>query len=78
MSEDIRHQLGEAIRTLRTQKGWSQEQFAEVTGLHRTYVSAIERGTRNVSLDNIARVSAALRMPVSELFAAAEKSETED
>lgn len=48
------------VRRLRKAKGLSQEGFAEVCGLHRTYVGAIERAERNVSLDNIERIALAL------------------
>jgi transcriptional regulator with XRE-family HTH domain len=46
----------------------SQEKLAELTGLHRTYVGSVERGERNISIDNIERFSLALRVPVSELL----------
>lgn len=52
--------LGENIRTLRLKKGLTQEQLAEKCGLHRTYIGAIERGDRNVSLKNIIIISNAL------------------
>lgn len=47
---DIRQQLGKNIRRLRKEKGWSQEQFADEAGVHRTYVSDIERGARNPTI----------------------------
>jgi transcriptional regulator with XRE-family HTH domain len=50
----------------------TQEDFAELAGLHRTYISDIERGTRNVSLINIERVAVALSLKISELFQLAE------
>ncbi len=54
---DIREQVGCNVRRLRESKGWSQEELAFETGLHRTYISGIERGVRNptvVVLDRIA------------------------
>jgi transcriptional regulator with XRE-family HTH domain len=46
----------------------SQEDLAEVAGLHRNYVGGIERGERNVGLDNIHKLARALRVDVAELF----------
>jgi transcriptional regulator with XRE-family HTH domain len=48
--------------------GLSQEQLAERAGLHRTYVSSVERGQRNVGLDNILDLAAALEVPAARLF----------
>ena len=56
------------VRALRLAKGLSQEQLAERAGLHRTYVSSLERGQRNVGLDNILDLAAALDVPAAELF----------
>ncbi len=53
--------------------GLTQEEFAERAGIHRTYLSDIERGTRNVSLINIERVAQGLSMKISELFQAVER-----
>ncbi len=47
---DIRKQVGSNLRRLRREKGWSQEDMAFESGLHRTYVSGIERGVRNSTL----------------------------
>ena len=44
---DIRQRLGDNVRKLRQDKGWSQEDYADRAGIHRTYVSDIERGARN-------------------------------
>jgi len=55
---DIRELVGLNIRRLRKEKGWSQEDLAFEIGLHRTYISGVERGIRNptvVILDKIAR-----------------------
>lgn len=56
------------VRKYRTSLGLSQEQFAEKCGLHRTYISSIERFQRNVSLENIQRISTALGVEVYKLF----------
>ncbi|HET7486537.1 MAG TPA: helix-turn-helix transcriptional regulator [Acidimicrobiales bacterium] len=60
--------FGQRVRVLRQDRGLSQEQLAERSGLHRTYVSSLERGQRNVGLDNILRLAAALEVPAAELF----------
>lgn len=62
MSKDPRKTFGERIRNLRKQVGWSQEELAATCGLHRTYVGAVERGERNVSLLNIVALARALRV----------------
>ena len=64
--------LGVAIRQRRTELGYSQEAFAEIVGVHRTYQGAVERGERNVSIDNLIRISMACKMTLSELIAKAE------
>jgi len=53
-------QLGHYLRSVREQKGWSQEQFAFQVGLHRTYVGAVERGEYNVTLLTLRRITQAL------------------
>lgn len=65
---DIRIRFGRRLRALRTERGFSQESFADAAGLDRTYIGGIERGTRNVSLINIERIAKALRVPLAELF----------
>lgn len=57
------------VRRLRTEGGFSQESFADACGLHRTYIGSIERGERNVSLDNIERIASALGVSIAALFA---------
>ncbi|MEM1174024.1 MAG: helix-turn-helix transcriptional regulator [Pseudomonadota bacterium] len=52
----------------RHDRGWSQEDLAEKAGLHRTYIGAIERKERNVSIDNIERIARAFRVPVGVLL----------
>jgi len=47
---DIRQRLAKNLRRLRTDKGWSQEDYADRAGIHRTYVSDIERGARNPTI----------------------------
>ena len=61
-------EFGERLRAVRQTRGISQEKLAELAGLHRTYVSSIERGERNVSLVNIERLAAALGVAMAELM----------
>jgi transcriptional regulator with XRE-family HTH domain len=64
-------QLGEIIRAKRKVLGYSQESFAPVCGVHRTYIGAIERGERNVALENLIKIASALDLKLSELLAEA-------
>lgn len=57
---NARQLLAHNIRSLRLAKGLSQEMLAELSGLHRTYVGSVERGERNISIDNIERLAIAL------------------
>lgn len=65
---DIRKQVGRNVRRLREEKGWSQEQLAHEAGLHRTYISGIERGVRNPTVVIIARVAKQLGVVPSSLL----------
>jgi len=56
------------LRTLRLAKGWSQEYLALETGLDRTFISHVERGARNISLDNIDKLAVALSVPAYRLL----------
>lgn len=54
------HRLGEAVRSARTDAKLSQEQLAELAGVHRTYVGAVERGERNISVGSMYALADAL------------------
>ena len=69
----IQKKFGKSIKLLRTNKGISQEELAELAGLHRTYISDVERGERNISLVNIWRISEGLGILPSEIFKQLEK-----
>ena len=72
-SERIIQVLGAVIRERRVALRMSQEDFAEHVGLHRTYIGAIERGERNLSLRNLLRVAFGLGLRTSELLAVTER-----
>ena len=68
MAEDIKSKLGRKIRETRVKEGYSQEELASRCGLHRTYISDIERGERNVSVENIEKIAKALKTEPDELL----------
>ncbi|NEQ50016.1 MAG: helix-turn-helix transcriptional regulator [Leptolyngbya sp. SIO3F4] len=65
---DIKQRFGKAVRRRRRELDISQEELAERAGLHRTYISNIERGELNPSLENVERISTALQLAMSKLF----------
>lgn len=65
---DIRHRLGSNLRRLRDERGWSQEAFAHEAGLHRTYVSDIERGARNPTILVVEKLAKALGVTAGALL----------
>jgi transcriptional regulator with XRE-family HTH domain len=60
--------LGKRVHDLRAAKEWSQEEFAHVSGLHRTYIGQIERGEKNISFENLSKISIVLGISLSELL----------
>lgn len=64
---DIRRRLGLNVQRLRREKGWSQEELGEQAGLHRTYVSSVERGVRNPTVTIVEKLAMALGVTASEL-----------
>ena len=71
---DIRERFGFAVKTRREELNLTQEDLADKASIHRTYLSDVERGSRNLSLINIERLAAALSLPMSELFRLVERS----
>ena len=65
---DIKTKLWSRIRELRKEKNISQEQLASLAKLHRTYLSSVERGLKNVSVENIEKIALALEVEVRDLF----------
>jgi transcriptional regulator with XRE-family HTH domain len=68
VENNIKKIFGARVRALRSEKGWSQEDFAFECGLHRTYIGAVERGERNVSLENIKKIADTFKIDIAELF----------
>lgn len=67
-SKSLRQILANNMKALRTQENISQEDFAALCDLHRTYISDIERCNRNISIDNIEKIAAAFHITASELL----------
>ncbi|QEL17657.1 helix-turn-helix domain-containing protein [Limnoglobus roseus] len=65
---DIRERFGFAVKARREELGLTQEDLAAAARIHRTYLSDVERGTRNLSLVNVERLAAALDLSLAALF----------
>ena len=65
--------LGEAISERRLHINMTQQELADLSGVHRTYISDIERGTRNVTVTTANKISSALDIATSKLFVIADK-----
>lgn len=63
--------VGSKIRTLRKAKGWRQEELAEHSGLHSTYIGQLERGERNATIESYLKVAGAFNISAAELFTSA-------
>lgn len=68
MKKELALRFGVTVRKLRTQQGLSQEQLAEKANLHRTYIGMIERGEKNITLENIEKIAKALGITLAELM----------
>lgn len=68
MKQDILIRLGLRIRKLRKEAKISQEALGQISGLHRTYIGAIERGERNPSVLSLQKIATALKVTVGALF----------
>ncbi len=64
---DIRRQVGQNVKRIRKERDWSQEELAFESGLHRTYISGIERGARNPTILILARLAETMRVTIDEL-----------
>lgn len=67
-NKNARAKFAHNLRTQRTAKGLSQEQLADLAGLHRTYIGSVERLERNISIDNMERLAVALKIDLKELL----------
>ena len=67
-TNNILKRFAQNVKTLRLKKRWSQEELARRADLHRTYIGAIERHERNVSLLNVERIARALKVSVKDLL----------
>jgi transcriptional regulator with XRE-family HTH domain len=65
---DILSRFGLRLKELRHERGLTQEQFAELCGLHKNYIGMVERGERNPSLKNIEVIANAFDIPISKLM----------
>ena len=65
---DIRRQVGRNVRKYREEKGWSQEELAFECGLHRTYISGIERGVRNPTVKTLEKIAQTLKVAPPDLL----------
>lgn len=63
----LRKIVASQLKKIRQERGLSQEALADIAGLHRTYVGSVERGERNISIDNIERLVTALNCTAADL-----------
>ena len=70
----VQRAFGDRVRMLRHRLGVSQDEFALRSGLHRTYIGAVERGECNISLVNVVRIAETLEVPPSALLEIVDRS----
>lgn len=66
--EDIKLAFGKRVKELRLQKGISQEKLANIAGVDRTYMTQVENGKRNISIENVRKICIALNVSISDFF----------
>lgn len=67
-NSNILKNFGQRIKLLRNKAALSQEELANISGLHRTYIGMIERGEKNITLKNIEKIAISLKVDISELL----------
>jgi transcriptional regulator with XRE-family HTH domain len=73
---ELTQRVGQVIRELRLERNYSQEEFADVCGVHRTYVGFVERGERTMLIETASVLAEGLGVSLSQLFAEVEKRST--
>lgn len=71
-NRDLNLNVGKNLRRLRNRLGVSQDEFADLAGLHRTYIGAVERGERNITLSTLQRLATALKTEPEDLLGEAD------
>jgi transcriptional regulator with XRE-family HTH domain len=66
--QEVHKKLGKRIAGLRKKQGFSQEEFAHECGFHRSYMGAVERGEKNITLASVNRIASTLKVSLSQLF----------
>jgi len=66
--QGIEKRFGERVRRLRLKNGWTQDEFADISGFHRAYIGTVERGETNISIRNVQILAKALKVRMTELF----------
>jgi transcriptional regulator with XRE-family HTH domain len=66
--QEVQKKLGKRVADLRRKAGFSQEGFAHECGFHRSYMGAVERGEKNITLAMLVKIAKALKISLSELF----------
>ena len=67
-SSKILLSFGKRVREERLKRGFSQEKFAELVGVHRTYIGMVERGEKNITIENIEKIAKALGISIDKLM----------
>ena len=68
MKNDVLIKFGQKVREERLKRKLSQEEFADIAGVHRTYVGMIERAEKNITLETIEKIAKALNIKIADLF----------